>query len=247
MIICAVFLAALCIPLLVVPAAAATSEHPDIYDYPYNPKTVCYKQVWSCDDVNGCRYIDAVCHPCEHPGNPDPLCKSTVTTKPDSPYEPPYVPPDEEHDIPWVVIIGGLAVAGIAAVAISKGLGKKKPGEKEEKKGTVRYILQITPTDTIKVGPNKPGSFTATAWKVDEKGVPSQAGNATITIVPPAGIPGLSVAPASGMGSVIATVSLDRPAGVDTAQIKVTASVGGKGISANITVTFEAETKIEFD
>ena len=149
-------------------------------------------------------------------------------------------------DIPWVVIIGGLAAAGIAAVAISKGLGKKKPGEKEEKKGPVRYILQITPTDKIKVGPDKPGSFTATAWKVDEKGVASQAGNATITILPPPGIPGLSVAPASGMGSVTATVSLDRPAGVNNAQIQVTASVGGKGISAYITVTFEADTKIEF-
>ncbi len=150
-------------------------------------------------------------------------------------------------DIPWVVIIGGLAAAGIAAVAISKGLGKKKTGEKKEKKGPVRYILQITPADKIKVGPNEPGSFTATAWKVDEKGVASQAGNAAISIAPPAGLPGLSVAPASGMGSVTATVSLDRPSGVDTAQIKVTASVGGKGISANITVTFEAETRIEFD
>jgi hypothetical protein len=49
------------------------------------------------------------------------------------------------------------------------------------------------------------------------------------------------------MGSVTATVTLGKPAGVGSAKIQVNASAGGKGISAFVTVNFEEETSIEFD
>jgi len=63
----------------------------------------------------------------------------------------------------------------------------------------------------------------------------------------PAGVPGLSVLPLSGMGSVNVSVSINQPAGVNNAKIQVNASAGGAGISAFVTVNFEAETNIEFD
>ena len=155
-------------------------------------------------------------------------------------------PPEEPF--PWLVVVGGLAVVGVGALAVLKGLRDKKPGEKEKKdQGPAGYILQISPTDTIKVSTKERGSFTATAWKVGENGALSRAGNASITIVPPRDIQGLSVVPGSGMGSVNVSVSLEKPATVGSAKIQVNASAGGKGISTFVTVNFEEEANIEFD
>ena len=155
-------------------------------------------------------------------------------------------PPEEPF--PWLVVVGGLAVVGIGALAVLKGLGKKKPGEKDKKdQGPEGYILQISPTDTIKVSTKERGSFTATAWKVGENGALSRAGNASITLVPPRDVPGLSVVPGSGKGSLNVSVSLEKPATVGSAKIQVNASAGGKGISTFVTVNFEGEANIEFD
>ncbi len=156
-------------------------------------------------------------------------------------------------DVPWLPVVGGLAIVAVAAVLISKGLGKKKPEEKKsvdkEKKdeGPAGYILQITPSDTLDVSTQKPGTFTATVWKVDRAGATTRAPGASIRVIPPAGVPGLTVVPLSGMGSVSVSVSLSGPAPVDSARIQVSASAGGGGTSANVTVNFEAETEIEFD
>jgi len=176
-------------------------------------------------------------------------------------------PPADEAEFPWVVVIGALGALGAAGLVGAKVLGGKKgsaattppvmikkpapSGEKtekeESKQGEVSYILQISPTDTINVGTKKPGSFSATVWKVNAGGTPALAGNAVISLTVPAQAPGLSVTPGSGMGSVTVNVSLEQPAGIDRTKIKVNASVGGKGISAFVTVNFDAETKIEFE
>jgi hypothetical protein len=156
--------------------------------------------------------------------------------------------PPEGPGIPWLPIAGGIAAVAIAAAAIAKGLRKKKPDDgKKKDEGPAGYILQISPTDTIKVSTKKGGSFTVTAWKVDENGGISRANNASISLVPPPGVPGMSVVPVSGMGSVNVSVSIDKPASVNSAKIQVNASAGGAGISAFVTVNFEAETEIEFD
>jgi hypothetical protein len=157
-------------------------------------------------------------------------------------------PPPEEPGIPWVPIVGGLAAVAIAAIAIAKGLGRKKPDDQKKKdEGPAGYILQISPTDTIKVSTKESGSFTVTAWNVDENGSISRADNATITLLPPSQVPELAVAPTSGMGSITVNVSLKKPARVNSAKIQIDASAGGKGTSAVVTVNFEAETNIEFD
>ena len=153
----------------------------------------------------------------------------------------------DESGIPWIPVIGIAGVA-IAAIALANRMRKQKPDDKEKKEeGPVGYILQISPTDTIKVSTQEPGAFTASAWKVDEKGTAAPANNASITLVPSAGIPGLSIVPLSGMGSVDVTVSLDKSGGVDGVTIQVNASVGGGGTSTTVTVNFEAETSIEFE
>jgi hypothetical protein len=153
----------------------------------------------------------------------------------------------DESGIPWVPVIGIAAVA-IAAIALANRMRKPKSGDKEKKDdGPVGYILQISPADTITISTEKPGSFTASAWKVDEKGTASPANNASITLVPSAVLPGLSIEPLSGMGSVDVTVSLDEPAGTDGITIQVNASAGGGGTSTTVRVNFEAETSIEFE
>jgi hypothetical protein len=160
-----------------------------------------------------------------------------------------YTPPSsDESGIPWLPIVGGIAAVAIAAAAIAKGLGKKKPDDQKKKdEGPAGYILQISPTDTVKVSTKESGSFTVTAWKVDENGGISRANNAKITLLPPSQVPELSVVPASGMGSISVNVSLCKPATVPSAKIQIDASAGGKGTSAFVTVNFEAETTIEFD
>jgi hypothetical protein len=161
---------------------------------------------------------------------------------------PPVTQPPPEEPFPWMVVVGGLAAVAIAAVAAAKLLGKKAPEEKEKKKQkAVRYILQISPTDTIEVSTKEPGSFTAAAWKVDENGALSRADDASISVTPPESIPGLVVTPLSGTGSVTPQVSLGQPAGSKSAKIQVTASVEGNGISTFVTLNFETETNIEFD
>ncbi len=158
--------------------------------------------------------------------------------------------PSDEPGIPWLPIVGGIAAVANAAAALAKGLGKQKPEETDDEKkkdeGPVGYILQISPIDTIKVSTKEGGTFTVTAWKVDEKGGISHANDATITLLPPQ-VPGLSVVPTSGMGSITVNVSLDRPANVANAKIQIDASAGGKGTSAFVTVNIEAGTKIEFE
>jgi hypothetical protein len=188
-----------------------------------------------------CEYaVSGTCYSCD----PAVCAKYGITCR----NSPPATQPPPDEPFPWVVVVGGLAAVAIAAAAIAKGLGKKKPDDQEKKdKGPVGYILQISPTDTIKISTKEGGSFTVTAWKVDENGGISHANNATITLLPPSQVPGLSVVPTSGMGTVAVNVTLDRPSGVRSAKIQINAAAGGKGTSAFVTVNFEAGTNIEFD
>ena len=162
-------LAMLCLCLICGGAGAADTSHPDLYPYPYQKNVVCYYQKWVCDG-QGCRYVDAVCQPCSHPGNPDPACKGTVTVIPT--YEsgfsgvPVTVPPErvpvtvrpvrtyypDEPDTPWILVIGAIGVLGVGAVIGAKLLGGKKPapvtpgtaGQKDEKEKEKKKEESVT-------------------------------------------------------------------------------------------------------
>jgi hypothetical protein len=76
----------------------------------------------------------------------------------------------DDSGIPWVPVIGVAGVA-IAAIALAARLRKQKPKDKEKKEeGPVGYILQISPTNTIKVSTSAPGSFTASPGRSMKKG-----------------------------------------------------------------------------
>ena len=156
--------------------------------------------------------------------------------------QPACAPPAEDSS--WVVIVGGLAVVAVAAAAIARML-KNRPKKKGEQPPE-QYILQLS-KDTLKVSLKESDSFTASVWKVTEELGLVPVPTATIQVTPPTGIPGLTVTPSTGQGSLTPVVSLSRSPGKATASIAVTASDRGGSVSAKVTVTFEEETAIEFD
>ncbi|HIH27081.1 MAG TPA: hypothetical protein HA256_03700 [Methanoregulaceae archaeon] len=156
--------------------------------------------------------------------------------------QPACAPPPEDSS--WVVIVGGLAAVAVAAAVIARIL-KNRPKKKGEQPPE-QYILQLS-KDTLKVSPEKSDSFTASVWKVTEAGGLVPVPTATIQVTAPPGVPGLSIAPTSGTGSLTPVVSLSRSPGAASARMGVTASDRGGSVSAQVTVTFEEEAAIEFD
>lgn len=154
----------------------------------------------------------------------------------------PCAPPPEDNS--WVVIVGGLAAVAAAAAVIAKIL-KNRPKKKGEQPPE-QYILQLS-KDTVKVGPGKSDSFTASVWKVTEAGVPVPVPTAIIQVTAPPGVPGLSISPSGGKGSITPVVSISQSPENATAHIGVTATDRGGSVSAKVTVTFEEEAGIEFD
>jgi hypothetical protein len=180
---------------------------------------------------------DGTCvDPCE--GSSSPYCQCDCIVNPPEP------------GIPWVVIVGGLAVVAVAAGLIAALRGRpKSPDRPPEKKGEQppdQYILQLS-KDSLKVGPEKNDSFTATAWKVTEDGGFVPAPDARIQLAPPPKIPALVIEPAAGSGSLTASVSLSTYPGPIAGVITVTASAGGRTVSADVKVTIEGRANIEFD
>jgi hypothetical protein len=149
-----------------------------------------------------------------------------------------------QDSFPWQVIVGGLAAVA-AAAAIAAKILKSKPKKKGEPPRE-SYILQLS-KDQVTVSMKQGDSFTVTAWKVTGEGGLLPASSAFIQVTPPPNIPGIALTPASGQGSLTATVSLSTFSGSGSGIITVTASAGGGSISADVKVTIEAEADIEFD
>lgn len=156
--------------------------------------------------------------------------------------QPPCAPPPDDSS--WVVIVGGLAALAAVAVLIARRL-KNRPKKKGEQPPD-QYILQLS-KDTLKVSPKQSDSFTASVWKVTEAGGLVQVPNAQIRLTPPQNIPALVLEPTTGSGSLTASVSLRTFPGNVTGVITVTASAGGRTVSADVKVTVEGQANIEFD
>lgn len=192
------------------------------------PVKSCFDEGTRCYGGPDC--INGICvDPCQGSSSPFCQCDCIVT------------PPESEF--PWVVIVGSLAVVAVAAglIAILRGKPKKKGQQPPE-----QYILQLS-KDTVKVSPQKSDSFTVTAWKVTEEGGILPVPSALIRAIPPPNIPDLSLDPASGNGSLTPSVSLRHFPGSVTGVITITASAGGKSVTADVKVTIEGEADIEFD
>ncbi|HPA07893.1 MAG: hypothetical protein KA094_01430 [Methanoregulaceae archaeon] len=159
----------------------------------------------------------------------------------------------ESDDNSWVVIIGAIAVIGgglaIGAKKLAGGKGEKDTREKKKKEKKepekVRYILQLS-TDRVTVTPDSAASLKVTAWKIVGTSPPAPAPEAAITLTVPAGNEGLSVQPASGTGSVEASVALVSQVAKSPVLITVTASAGKSSVSAQVTVEIPAEYLMEF-
>ena len=75
---------------------------------------------------------------------------------------------------------------------------------------------------------------------------PAPAPEAAITLTVPAGNEGLSVQPASGTGSVEASVALVSQVAKSPVLITVTATAGKSSVTAQVTVEIPAEYLMEF-
>jgi hypothetical protein len=163
-------------------------------------------------------------------------------------------PPESDDGLPWVVIVGALAVLGAAGFAGAKLLGGKKktaaagkPEEKKKKKEQekVRYILQLS-TDRLTVTADATAHLTVTAWKIIGDTPSAPAPEAAITLTIPPEDRGLSVQPPSGQGTVEASVSLVSQVSRNPVTITVTASAGKSSISSTVTVEIPADYVMEF-
>ncbi len=164
------------------------------------------------------------------------------------------VPPDENGDGTFIVLIGTLLVGGGIGAAILKARNKSSASEKKDtpekkddkkEKKAVRYVLQLS-KDTLQVSVDKPDSFTVTVWKLLETGEYIQQPGAPIQVSGPS-IPGLLVQPKSGMGTLQGTVSLSKPAPVTSADLTISASAGGMTQKAMVHVTIEQSLQVGFE
>lgn len=174
----------------------------------------------------------------------------TVSTAPGGPTS---TPPDDGGEVPWVVVVGALAVLGAAGFASAKVLGGKgktgdgggKKEEKEEKEEEkVTYILQLS-SDRLVVGSEQPAPLTVTVWKRIGNGAPLPAPGASIAVTAPTAS-GVLVAPPGGTSPLSTTVSAEGAAPSAPVTLEVVASVGETSTRATVTVEVTGETVMEF-
>jgi hypothetical protein len=158
--------------------------------------------------------------------------------------------PDSD-DTSWIVIIGAIAIIGGGLAIGAKKLAggkKEKPSEEKKKKKEpekVRYILQLS-ADHLTVTPDSAAPLKVTAWKIVGERPPAPAPEAAITLTIPAGNEGLSLRPASGAGSVEASIALISQVAQSPVPITVTASAGKSSVTSQVMVEIPAEYVMEF-
>lgn len=165
-------------------------------------------------------------------------------------------------DISWVVVIGGIVVAGIVLIGgglVLKGRTKPpdvtpakstKPGtgkdkeEKEEKKSS-RYILQLS-TDRLSIEPGKPANLMVTVWKQVGSQLPQQASEAGISLTLPAEA-GLIITPSSGQGHLNAQVRAGDAITSGEFPLTVTATARGSTQEATVMVSIKEDYVMRFE
>ena len=162
--------------------------------------------------------------------------------------------PDDGGDVPWVVVIGALAVlvaAGFTGAKVLGGKGKigERRDKKEEKKSEdpeekVSYILQLS-SDRLVIGPDQLAPLTVSVWKRTGDGAPHPAPGASITVTAPLSS-GVLVSPPAGASPLMTTVSSDSEPPSSAVILEVVASVGGTSTRATVTVEVTGEADMEF-
>ncbi len=171
-------------------------------------------------------------------------------TQPGAAVEPPR-PPDDEP-IPWIVVVGGLGVvaAGGAAVAaaatavvVSQARKKaKSPQRKDKPQETAAYILQLS-GNRLSLRPGEPATLQVTVWRVAGQGGYAVASEAQISLQPP---PGVAVAPAQGLGQVACQVRQEDTGLSGEHILKVQAQAGRERHTGEVTLSLEADYRVEF-
>jgi len=203
------------------------------------PVKSCYDEGTRCYGGPDC--INGICvDPCQGSSSPFCQCDCIVT------------PPEPE--IPWVVIVGGLAAVAAAAAIIAKAV-KGKPEQKGPKKkaqpSPIRYILQLS-TNKVRIMPGNPVGVTITAWKVVGDSPPVPAPEASIEFLPPHDMPELQITPIRGSGSLESMFSVRKETGEAaakgprTAKVTVTAAADKTSTRAEIEVELTGVYSIEF-
>ena len=157
--------------------------------------------------------------------------------------------PPQDGDFPWEVVIGGLAALGLAAAAralVTRAKARPKPKsepEKEKKEQeTVGYILQLS-HNRLEMRTGEAAQLEAAVWRVDSKGQYTLASDAQIRLLPP---PGIAALPAQGQGRVTCRIEQRDPQLSGEHILTVQAQTGGGGYASDVTLSLEANYRIEF-
>lgn len=181
----------------------------------------------------------------------------TVNRKPSTTVDLPENSP--ETGTPWVTVIGTIAAGGAAVTAAAAGVAlearnRKKAKDRKDKKEKKReeddeaagYILQVS-QDQITLSENQPAGLQAVVWEVDLQGRTKRAQNAMLEIEAPVNAAYLTISPRQAQGTLDASLSLTNKPTAPGLQLTVRGSVSGTSSSAQITLEFADETKIEIE
>ena len=203
-------------------------------------------KVNSCNEAGARCYggADCIAGTCVDPclGSSSQFCKCDCLVTPPEP------------ELPWIVIVGGLAAVAAAAAIIAKSV-KGKPEQKGPKKkaqpSPIRYILQLN-TNKVRIMPGNPVGVTITAWKVVGDSPPVPAPEASIEFLPPHDMPELQITPIRGFGSLESIFSVRKGTGEAavkgprTAKVTVSAAADKTSTRAEIEVELTGVYSIEF-
>lgn len=153
-----------------------------------------------------------------------------VDAAPASSEEPAPLDESERDLTQWVLLGGGGAAAlAAAAAAIARARARAKSGQDQ----APAYILQLS-TQAVRLAPGQRAPLGVAAWRVDPSGGYQSAGEATITLTP--SDPALVISPASGTGTVQATLCLQGAPAAAQLTLAVTATASGAQIDASVQV-----------
>lgn len=193
------------------------------------------------------------------------------TTDDQQPTDVPEQPDPEDPDVPWTLVIGGVAAVTAAVIGLTKilkGGGKKppvgpvtstkqppqppkpepkqppkSPETKKKEPPKEKYILQLS-TEQVTINANQTGTLEIKAWKVTEKGT-LPASDAAITLEP--GHPAVLLNVKQGWESLKPVISwdtkhMDFPVPVP---VTVWAQAGEHAFRASFNVVIDPQWKLE--
>ncbi len=154
------------------------------------------------------------------------------------------VPPANESDVPWTIIIG--AISGAAVLAIIRKLLKKKdvtpnPNAKEEPKDkeVAHYILQLN-KDSIQLKLNEPSLLDIQVWKISTEG--RSVIDAVIDIQNPE--KHLKIQSQYAGGRLLVNLTLEKAPAYPVFKLLVLATAEGKGIQKTVEIKVSDKNEI---